>query len=784
MTTDSGTGAGRATATSGLARLARGDIDDDLVEEVVAELRRRRRPVSLPGLCNHLWFDRGRAGGYDGAAFSQLLCDVPTFAHGVVDGEAVVNPQAAVPVGAVVTVDTGNDIAYGEVVWKEGAHPLLDANWVPGWLAGAPSGAPIGPTPPPADFVAPLGRRVLRERLVVDFTCLGAALAPPETKIARLRSRGRRLDQLGHLVADVFYIDGLDEADEVSFWAAWTAAHQPRALAASGVPVSGAALGEAASVLAAALDERDDVRSFGPFYVTAEVYRDLMHADDADDGGLRRTVRGLARVASHDRVGWASMSARLVDTCAPDALLGCAWPTAVVCASLLALDTLMGEAPDGDWHGTHLRLDDAWQGGGLWRAERLEHTFPVDADPAVALGLGWVAHTGGEIERVVLGGPEAVDAPEWFEDGESDLEWVLTGSEATWAVHLSAADIDTDRLRLPAQVSATLAETLYTLGQDLALLVLRHDGQAEQRVWVRLGDDGNVEVPWPLGILPGTTVRLSWQVATTVLNAATTLLATPEEVAGITYTHVFNLALALAAAGATETGSRTVTVRQLVRAAVRRHGEVTEDGCMALGIDAVVERCFGPGGEVVPGYGRSVLRKAVVAAVAGMATTGMARLDGDLVVVSPRLTEAGRRADTELLARFVDATRQRLRRHAQRHWVLPTIVNLPESWRRSEAKDSEWGQVAGTDGLPDTDLAANQTWRKGHVRGSGMPAEVTAALDRAKRSMARLGAAATAPDLDALLDDPYAPEVTAPASGADDATTAAPSATRRPGALR
>lgn len=760
-----GTARGTGTATSDLARLANGDIDDVLIEEVVSALRHERRPVSLPGLCNHLWFERGRAGGYDGAAISELLADLPTFANGLVDGEAVVEPQPAVPLGALVTVEIGNDIAYGEVVWKEGAHPLLDSAWVPGWLAGAPSGVPLGAAAPPADFVALPGERVLRERLVVDFTCLGADLPPSEAQVVRLRSRGRRLDRFGHLVADVFYRDGLDEADEVSFWAAWTAAHQPRALAAAGVPVSAAALAEAASVLAAALDERDDLRSFGPYYVTAEVYNAIVRADDADDGGLRRTVRGLARVASHDTVGWASMSARLVDTCGMDALLGCAWPTTVVCCSLLALDTLASEAPDGDWHSIHLRLDDGWQGGGLWRVERLEHSSPVDADPAVALGLGWVAHTGGQIERVMPDGSNAVEAPEWYDD-EGDLEWALTGSEATWAVHLSVADIDTDRLRLPAQVSATLVETLYTLGQDRLLLVLRHDGEAEQRLWARPGNDGHLELPWPLGILPGTTVRVSWQVASTVLNAATTLLATPAEVASITYTHVFNLAVALTAAGVSEAGSRTVTVRQLVRAAVRRHGDVTEDGCVAMGIDAVVERCFGPGGEVVPGYGRVVLRKAVVAAIAGMGATGMARLDGDLVVVGSRLTEAGRRADAELLARFVDATRQRLRRHAQRHWVPPTVVNLPESWRRSTAKDSGWAQVAGTDGLPDVELATNQTWRRGHVRGSGMPSEVTAALDRAKRSINRLGSGSNAPDLDAVLDDPYRPDAAAPTDGA------------------
>lgn len=748
-------------AGSLLARIATGVVENATVDAVVAELDRRRMPVSLPGLCNLLWFDRGRAGGYDGPAFDALLDSVPTFAHGVVDGAAILDEQPAVPLGAIVTVQVGNDIAYAEVAWKEGAHPLLDPAWVPGWLAGAPSGAPTTGTPPP-DFTAPDGDRVLRERLVVDFGRLGEALAPSKTKLVRIRNRGKALDRFGHLVADVVYRDGLDEADEVSFWAAWTASKHPRALAAAGLPANPAVLAEAASVLASALDQRDDIRSFGPYYITAAAHNELVALDADADIGLLRTVRGLARTGSQESLGWASMSQRLVDTCEEETLIGLGWPTAVVCASLLALDTLAAEAPDGDWQGVHLRLDDTWQGGGLWRAERLEHTSPVDADPAVALGLGWVRHAGGEIARSAT--PEAVDAPEWY-DEDDDLDWNLSGSEATWLLHLSIADIDTDRLRLPPSVSAILAETLYTRGQDQLLVRLRHDGEPEDRQWSTLGEDGHLCLAWPLGVLPGTSVRMSWQVDATVVEASTTLLASPVEVADITYTHVFNLAVALAAAGATERGSRTVTIRQLVRAAVRRHGDLTEDGCMAMSIDDVVVRCFGPSGEVVPSFGRPVLRRAVVAAVRGMSATGAARLDGDLVVVSPRLTDGGRRADADLLARFVDATRQRLRRHAQRHWVPPTVVNLPDSHRRSEDKDATWREVAGTEGLPSGPLAANQTWRRGHARGHGVPAELTAALERAQESLARLAGAdapTTAASLEGVVSDPYGEPEDAP----------------------
>lgn len=739
-------------ARSALACVAAGDVDDVVVGLVVDELARRQVPVSLPGLCNLLWFEQGRAGGYDGPAFCALLDSVPTFAHGVVDGVAVLDPQPAVPLGAIVTVQVGNDIAYAEVAWKEGAHPQVDRGWVPGWLAGAPGGAPTEGRPPP-DFSALDGDRVLRERLVVDFNRLGEALAPSEAKLARIRRRAKALDRFGHLVADVVYRNGLDEADEVTFWAAWTAANHAKALAAAGVPADPDVLAEAASVLAATLDERDDIRSFGPYYVTAAIYNGTVAIDVDADIGLSRTVRGLAQTGSQEVLGWASMSARLADTCEEETLIGLGWPKAVVCASLLTLDTLSAEAPDGDWQGVHLRLDDTWQGGGLWRTERLDYASPVDADPAVALGLGWVAHAGGEISRTA-DAPDVIDAPEWFDDND-DLDWDVPGSEATWLLHLSTTDIDTDRLRLPAAVSSVLAETLYTRGQDQLLIRLRHDGESEAREWAGLGPDGHLCLPWPLGVLPGTTVRLSWQVGATVVSAATTLLETPTEIAGITYTHAFSLAVALAAAGVVERGNRTATIRQLVRAAVRRYGDITEDGYMAMNLDDVVERCFGPGGEVVPGVGRPVMRQAVLTAVRGMAATGSAHLEGDLVVVSVRLTEAGRRADANLIARFVDATQQRLRRQAQRHWVPPTVVNLPTTHQRSEAKEATWNEVAGTEGLPEGPLEPGQTWRRGHLRGRGIPADLKADLDRAKEALSRLAGTSAAASLEGVVSDPF-----------------------------
>ncbi len=718
-----------------LGRLADGDCGDEILAPVLAALRRAGRPVSVPGLCNVLWFGQDDAGEYvDGPALSSYTSALARFNHEVREaGKPPPAKQDAVPLGAIIGVELGGDEAWGEVIWKEGAHPAVcdgDHAWAPGWLSGMPSGGPED-GPPGPDFAPPPGPRTLRERVVVDFHCLGADLPPTDKQLTRLRSRGRRLDCYGHLVAPAAYDDGMDEADEVSFWAAWTVAHHADALAAAGVPASARRLAEAATVLAAALDQLPEVRSFGPYYFDADLYARIIEFDTRNDGPLGHVVSGLRQVPRHERVGFASMSTRLAETAETDDPATAGWPTAVVCASLRALDVLATEAADGDWNGVHVRLDDPWQGGGLWRAERLEGTTPVNAGPQVALGLGWVAYTGGTIDRV----PDT--RPGQGGDDVDDLDWDITDTEATWTTHLSPADVDHDRLQVPERIAAAIAATLHTFDREEMLVVVRHDGEADHRYSSPL-DERALRVEWPLGVWVATTVRAAWTVGSRKVVAATRLLAAPEDVGGITYTHEFNLAVALAAAGLAERATGTATLPRLVRAVVRRHGAVTEDGAMALPISDVVTYCFGPSGEVFPGNPAPVLRRAVLNAVGTMRATGAAHLEGDLVIVADRHTLAGRRADAELVSRFVDWQHRRLREAGHTHFVPATVVNLPAGWSRSAAKDAGYHAVAGTDYLPEGGLRPGQTWRRRHTRGSGVAPALAADVRRAAEAIRML----------------------------------------------
>lgn len=745
-------------------------VDDDAdaatcgaLEAAMERIKAAGKVVALPTLCNGLWLGWG-GDGYDGVATSDLIGEIPTVEHGYPEGRKPVGPQPAIALGGIVQLVVGDNIAWGEVVYKEGAHAALDAPWAPRWLSGAPT-LPPGTDSPPVGYVAegPAGQR---ERLVLDLGCLGAGLVPSDAKLHRLREKCYRVDAFGHLIIDAEYPEGAEEDDDVAFWARFVCQHYPGALAAAGLPCDPEVLVRAAGRLADALAGDDRVRSFGPYYLCEEAYQRIVGVEDHELGIFPRLTLSLSRPPRGERVSWASMSERLTSVAPHDVFVGTAWADFVVAGTIYVLDVLADEAPTGDWNGVHLRLDDPWQGGGLWRAEELGEVGPVAADPAIALGLGWIEHTGGEVHRVEGPSPEeSVAAPEWV--GEEE-EWDVSGSDATWMLHVTSFDIDSGRLRVPGKFGPYLALTLEEAGQDKLAVRLLHDGEGEATAWAPLGPDGHFDYEWPSWLRIGTTVWVTWAIGTRVLRVATKLLAEPWQHGETIYTHEFNMAIAMAALGLGQGAAKPLTLRQLIRAAVRHKGAVSEDGRRCLTIEEIVALCFGPDGQVAPGYHAGVLRKAVVRAVWHLARGGDVEFDGETVYVEDPVTRGrGRNADQELLNQYLNGVNQRVRRQVSRGWVQPGIMNLPPDRSASWGKLATWGQVAGTDGLPEGDLGTHQTWRKGYVRGGQLAAQVEAALERARRAVVRAtGDEATGAVVDAIAADPFAED----ADGEQNAT--------------
>jgi hypothetical protein len=722
-----------------LSELASGALDNDVdsnrvIDRCLSELEVAPRVLSVPGLINRLWLGAG-PDGYEGPAAYEIMGALPRIAQLVSSNEGLreVERQPAVALGAIVEVSLGQSSpVYAEVVWKEGAHPALSADYLPSWLAGAPA-LPNTIDAPPSDF-APNSERVLRERLLLDFSCFGTDFAPPEARLNRLRGNARWLDPYGHLVLNVEYEPGEDE-DDLAFWATWVCTHAERALAVADVEPDPIVLRRCAGQLLEALSSHPDVRAFGPYLMSDRHYQALI-ADSRDL--YDRVARGLAHVHREDQRAWGSMSQRL-DELIPEAMVGTSWASQVMAASLYTLELLAAEAPGGDWDGVHLRLDDAWQGGGLWRAEALEDVAPLALDPAIALGLGWAEHTGHFDEL-----PREMAMPAWLakvEDVGAEVdEWSILDSEVVWIAHVSSRDIDAGRLSVPSRIRPIIDAALITFGQDRLVTWIHHAGEAPVHTWGPVQPDGQLTVGWPTTVLVGTLFTAVWSLeGSPIVRAYSRHLSDPVEIGGVTYLHDFDEQMVLAYLGLIERPAQVVTLDRLVRAAVRHYGELAPNGQWCLSAEEICAKCFGPLGEVAPRYADVVLRRAVDAAVGRLVGSGRASRQGGLVLID-ETTAVSNQVDRALLDRYIDGQTQRLRREASRSWVPPGVVNLPEGWRASPEKIATWSDVAGTEHLPDGELGHHQTWRKGHVRGSTLSPAIERDLERAARALSELGA--------------------------------------------
>jgi hypothetical protein len=162
---------------------------DALSAYLDALVTHRAAPVHANVAFNAAYFGYDLAqGGYVGGPLE--LDEFPTVKHE--------EQMDALPVGALVALATGSTPLFGEVVYREGAHPAVrDDGSVPPWLSGAPAGAAA---PPPASGGSAVDGSVTRHELVVlDFEAFTPQLAPTMAQLDRLRTKSRYLDANGHV---------------------------------------------------------------------------------------------------------------------------------------------------------------------------------------------------------------------------------------------------------------------------------------------------------------------------------------------------------------------------------------------------------------------------------------------------------------------------------------------------------------------------------------------------------------------------------------------------------
>ena len=319
----------------------------------------------------------------------------------------------AVPVGGFVRLAAGEAEIWAEVVYKEGRHPDIGPDGVvPPRVSGAK--AEIGGEPPHAE---------IREALILDFEAFGPAWND-RVDIARFERKGR-LDEFGHVVMTGCYDEGEAELDDAAYYARYLLRHHRDGLLAEFVEpgVSDEELTGALLVSLATIAEiargTTGLATFNGYFFSA-----------ADYAATGQRIRGYL-----ERGGGLDEAERAL-------LTGPGWSRLVlyanhyVAARVLKLPGgIEGSFAEGQFH---LRRDDAWQAGGVWRTERVNGSIPDIAriPPLIALGLGADEASRAEDQTPFAPVPAPI-AP-----------MTVDASSRSWIVTLSAADIDRGSLRI------------------------------------------------------------------------------------------------------------------------------------------------------------------------------------------------------------------------------------------------------------------------------------------------------------------------------------------------
>jgi hypothetical protein len=524
----------------------------------------RAAPVHVNVAFNAAYFGYDLdAGGYVGGPLD--LDALPSVEHNA--------RRPGLPVGALVALVTGSGPMFAEVVYREGAHEQVTASGeVPDWLSGAPAGA----SDPAAGAEPGDGPVVRAERLVLDFDAFTPGLSVTAAQLERLRQRGRWLDDYGHVcVAATYGRAGDADAGEAQQYQRYLlgpgrdqlmSAVAPMPLSAVLAPGAGddqlrAALAGVFATVAASLAALPSVRLCGQYAFSRKSFAARL-ADPGALGGehLGAIADQLASSAVPSHASrWAPLATVTYTALGPllgqvpggrRALNGVGYATVVAHANTVIGDYARGEAdPETGLlpRGVHLRVDDTWQCGSIWRARR-PGVVPAGADVTDPLGLGWAQATGQDIPALAPSPepePETQREPELEEDGQQDEGRLLnvSDSQVMWTQTLHMAHLVDSYLPIPGSVGDLWAAQIAD-GTEMRLAVY-HDGydlapdEASQAVtaaqaggrWRLTG------MSWPLAFFAAIVLTCTWARGGRMVRVASTLLYAPVTVDGADIEH-------------------------------------------------------------------------------------------------------------------------------------------------------------------------------------------------------------------------------------------------------
>jgi hypothetical protein len=565
------------------------------LEAVVAV---RRAPVHFAVAFNAVYF--GYDLGGEGYGRSPLR---PDDFPAVTFGECV----PALPVGAMVRITTGSEPLFAELVYKEGAHSALgELGDVPAWVSGAPAGAE-GPGRPGPDRSP-----VRRELLVPDLDAFGPGLSLSPAQLQRLRNHQRWINEDGHVVVDACYSSGeASPRPDLAAYAQFLLTTARAQLLSPFVPVSLPALvgsGGDTELRAGLLRLLDTVRRvlasserlrlWGSYAIARESLTSCWRDTGPLGGDDMRTLAAAverAAVPARRRYGLAAPVTRYTAIgprlrafpAAGELLTGVDYAAAVCRANVTLADVVRRDSEQGLFaNGTRVTLDDAFEGGGIWRSH-----FPGDAeettDPMLPAGRGWAS-------TMPPGSPpepelEPVDQPLADDEVLGPGELMRSGgAEIVWRLPLRLAHLIDGSLPLHPLVTDELRETY---GRKPALdLEMTHPGarlgedEAAQHVVAELGDGvGRLTgVTWPVDFFPGLLLEIRWTRGGRMLRITTSPLGHRVRVGDRTTDHCYDpLVLTREdVPGSDRNGDSAagLSPRQLVMRVVRRCGLLTPDG--------------------------------------------------------------------------------------------------------------------------------------------------------------------------------------------------------------
>lgn len=508
-----------------------------------------------------------------------------------------------IPVGAFVEVKLGqNQIALAEVTYKEGRDPGIDGL---GLVQPQASGSRLG-------LLRATEPTSVREGLVLDFDAFGEGVNDAGS-VAMLRAQRRRLlteDQ--HLEVEVGY--GADEAglDDLALFSHYVLEQYGDSLFEAYLRDGGAdvSLEERRQLLLNSIQAIEElaqstagIRRFGYFNIDEGAYRaDRVAAGDARFGAdafneivsavvrapaQRRALSRFENGASVRRQPVYQATAALVrehlgrhglDVEERDLLAGPSYARMVIESNLAVVDAI-GDAGQGAESNVYVRLDDEWQGGGVWRTLCQDGDAPPEMrfGPLVALGMGFSEGTPTARADVAPTEPPPIER-----------------TEKGWRVPLTLIDLHHRDLRLSPEAMAMLDPDA-----DSVVVELNDGIRPASRKPRPLDRERRLikQMLYSADFLPGVVVGYSVGFGGRLVSVRAYPLGAPVEIEGKTVRHEFNERVLRQELRLTQMespgGARQRSLTEMIADAFRRRGRPTEDGGFALRTEEVIAALVG-----------------------------------------------------------------------------------------------------------------------------------------------------------------------------------------------